>query len=337
MIDNNSSTILITGATGLLGAHLLRTLLAEGYTNLRALRRTTSDMKQVADIADQIEWIEGDILDIFSLENALENVEKVYHCAAMISYQPSDAAKMLKVNVEGTANVVNSALEKGVKRLIYASSIAAIGENKKENTSKFITEKTPWERSPNNSDYAISKYLAEQEVWRGAAEGLEVAVVNPSIILGYGDWRESSTTLFRQVWKGLNYYPTGTTGYVDVKDVARFMLRLMESNIQEQRYILNGENLRFQDFFNQVADALGKKRPSHAVAPWLAGVAWRVEWLRAQLTGKAPILTKSSAYTSSQIRCYDNTKSLNAFSDFHYTPIAKTIKEVGAQFARLSP
>ncbi len=333
MTYNSSSTILITGATGLLGAQLLRTLLAEGYTNLRALRRPTSDWTQVADIADQIEWVEGDILDIFSLENALENVEKVYHCAAMISYQPKDAVKMLKVNVEGTANVVNSALEKGVKRLIYVSSIAALGENKKENASKLITEKTPWERSPNNSDYAISKYLAEQEAWRGAAEGLEVAVVNPSIILGYGDWRESSTTLFRQVWKGLNYYPVGTTGYVAVQDVARFMVLLMESTLQEERYILNGENLRFQDFFNQVADALGKKRPSHRVAPWLARLAWRVEWLRSKITGSAPLLTQSTAHTSSKNRCYDNTKSLNAFSDFRYTSIKTTIKELGERFA----
>jgi dihydroflavonol-4-reductase len=330
----NPSKILLIGATGLLGSHLVRALLAEGHTNLRALRRTTSDLTQIADIADQIEWVEGDILDVFSLEDAMQGVEKVYHCAAMISYQPRDAAPMRKVNVEGTANVVNSALEKGVKRLIYVSSIAAIGENKKEKANQPITEKTTWERSPHNSDYSISKYLAEQEVWRAAAEGLEVAIVNPSIILGYGDWRESSTTLFRQVWKGLKFYPVGTTGYVDVKDVARFMVLLLESAIVEERYILNGANLRFQDFFNQVADALHKKRPTYAVRPWLANVAWRIGGIYAFLTGNAPMLTQATAYTSAQKRCYDNSKSLNAFSEFAYTPIEETIKEVATRFLK---
>lgn len=321
---NKDKAILVTGGTGLLGSYLLRYLLHQGYTNIKALKRTNSDLKLCVDFKDRVEWINADIFDSFALEDAMQGVAQVYHCAAMVSYDSRDYKKLMKTNVEGTENVVNAAMQQGVEKLLFVSSIAAIGREKNQ---KLIHEKAKWQRIPDLSTYAISKYLSEQIVWRAYAEGLNIVIVNPSIILGSGDWNQSSTTLFKQVWNGLKFYPTGTTGFVDVRDVVRFMQILMESNISGERFVVSAQNLPFQQVFELIARALGKPIPSIKVSPLLRELAWRIEWLRSRITGKKLAITKETARLSSKNQNFDNTKSLQTF-DFQYKSIEESINEI---------
>lgn len=325
---DKQTPILLTGATGFIGAHILQQLLAEGYENIRALRRPDSDMALVQDLTDRVDWVEGDVLDIFSLEEAMQGVEQVCHAAALVSFDPADEAYMTKVNVEGTANVVNIALHLGISKLTYISSIAALGRGKEGAT---LDEKAGWVRSPLNTRYAISKYQGEQEVWRGYAEGLKVAIVNPSIVLGSGFWQSGPPHFFQLAWKGFRFYPAGATGLVDVRDVARFTAQLMGSSIVNERFILNAEHYTYRQLLTEIALSLGKKPPSIKVGPVLRRVAWRLAWLQAKLTGKRPFLTRETARTSSTVFYYRNDKSLRLFG-FAYTPIAQTIQETAAVF-----
>lgn len=322
---NKNKAILVTGGTGLLGSYLLRHLIHQGYTNIRAIKRTESDLKLCEDFKDKIHWIDADIFDSYSLEEAMQGVAQVYHCAAIVSYDSRDYKKLMKTNVEGTENVVNAALYQGVEKLMFVSSIAAIG---KEKNQKVIHEKAKWQRTPDLSMYAISKYLSEQIVWRAHAEGLNVVIVNPSIILGSGNWNQSSTTLFKQIWDGLKFYPTGITGFVDVRDVVRFMQLSMESDISGERFIVSSENLPFQQVFQLMAKALNKPAPTIRVNVWLRELAWRLEWLRSRITGKRLTITKETARLSAKSQIFDNTKSIQAF-DFQYRKIEDTIEEIG--------
>ena len=325
--------ILITGATGFVGSYLLRFLIQNDYKNIVAIKRASSRMDMVSDVAHLVTWVEGDVLDVPFLEDLLRGygIEQIYHCAAVVSFDPRDREQMYEINVDGTANIVNQALECGIEKLLYVSSIAAIG---REERSPYISEQNKWQRSPLNSHYAISKYQAEQEVWRGIGEGLTAAIVNPSVILGSQNWGQGTGKLFEQVWDGLRFYTEGVTGYVDVRDVVRFMVQLMHSSIDNQRFILNSENIPYKIFFEQVAQVLNKKPADIRVTPFLRHVAWRVEWLKSRITGKRPLITKETAKASSTTFYFNNEKSLKAFPDFKYTPISETIRETGEQFLK---
>ncbi|MCR9286013.1 MAG: NAD-dependent epimerase/dehydratase family protein [Bacteroidetes bacterium] len=324
----SDKTVFVTGGTGLLGSYLLRYLVREGYSNIRAFRRQNSPTELVNPIKEKIQWIEGDVLDVFALEDALKGVSQVYHCAAVVSHKPSDHKEMMEVNKEGTANLVNACLQEGIDKLVHVSSIAAIGRRKK---LKVINENTKWERSSWNSQYAISKYQSEMEVWRGAAEGLNIAIVNPSVILGSGFWNYGVGPLFKRIWEGFRYFPVGATGYVDARDVARFMIKLMESDISNERYILNAANLSYREFFNLIAKILDKKTPNIEVGNFAKELAWRLDWLKSNLTGSERLITKNSATHTSRTFIYQSQKSTQVF-DFQYLPIEKTIAEMGNQF-----
>lgn len=325
--SNMNQTIFVTGGTGFIGSYLLRNLVKQGK-KVRALKRPTSPMNLVQDIASQIEWVEGDILDIIALEDAMQGVHQVYHCAAVVSYNPEDYHQIRKINVEGTANVVNVALDFGIQKLLHVSSIAALGRTKDK---KNIDESAKWERSKLNTQYAISKYQAEQEIWRGAEEGLKVVIVNPSIVLGAGFWHTGPAHFFQQLHKGLRFYPTGITGFVDVRDVAAIMTILMDSPIEHERFVVNSENLPYADVFNQIADVIGVKRPSIKVTPFLRETAWRLEWLKSKITGKKAFITKETARNSGLQYFYSSEKLLNTI-DFEYRPIRQTIEETGQVF-----
>jgi nucleoside-diphosphate-sugar epimerase len=322
--------ILVTGGTGFLGSYLLRYLVKEGK-NVRALKRATSSMELVKSIEDKIEWVEGDILDVFSLDAAMKGIEDIYHCAAVVSFDPREAEKMKKINVNGTANVVNLALQNGVKRLLHVSSIAAIGRSKE---TPNVDEKVIFSRSPMNSKYAISKFLGEQEAWRGGAEGLEVVVVNPSVIIGSGHWDSGTNGFFNQIWQDLKFYPTGITGFVDVRDVARAMVLVMDSGITEERFLLNSENLPYATFLNWIAEDLGKTKPSIQVTKLIQELAWRFAWLIAKLTGKSPFLTRETARNSSFQFHYENDKFLKAFPDFKFIPMRETTQQTAQQYQK---
>ena len=325
---DKDTPIFITGATGFIGSHLLRHLLGAGYTRIRALCRPGSSRQLVADIEEQVEWVEGDLLDIFSLEKAMAGQAVVFHCAAIVSFDPKEARAMLRVNVEGTANMVNTALRVGSPHFIYLSSIAALGRSKEGTT---IDETAKWERSPFNTRYAISKFQGEMEVWRGQAEGLRVAVVNPSIVLGPGDWSSGPPRFFQTVWDGIRFYPAGTTGLVDVEDVVRFMRILMETGTSGERYILNAEHYTYQRLLTEIAEALGTKPPTIKAGPVLRRLAWRLAWLQSKVSGEPPFLTKETARNSSLTFYYDNSKSLRDF-DFSYRPVAETIGRTAGRF-----
>ncbi len=319
--------VLVTGATGFVGSYLLRLLLKKGW-KVRALRRKHSPMALVADIADQVEWREADVTDIGALEDAFEGVTHVCHCAALVSFHPKDADKMMKINVEGTANIVNLCLDFGVKRLIHVSSIAALGRTPKR---KHLDETSKWVESSHNSRYAISKFRAEMEVQRGVAEGLSAAMVNPSVVVGSKDWEEGMSGFFKKIDQGLKFCPSGGSGFVDVRDVVRFMVHLLESDHNGERYILNVDNLSHRAFFEMIAGELGVKPPPITVGPLLAEVAWRVEWLKEKILGATPMVTRESAHANVTHYTYGNEKSLAVFG-FTYTPFAQTVHEVAKQY-----
>jgi nucleoside-diphosphate-sugar epimerase len=315
--------ILVTGGTGFLGSHLLRKLVNVGQP-VRALYRTQIP-SQLKDIQDKIEWVTGDVLDVCALEDAMVGVTKVYHCAAVVSFHPDKHAHMMKVNVEGTANVVNMALDAGVKKLVHVSSVAAIGRAK---GNAMIDEECEWQESKNNSQYAVSKYLAEMEVWRANAEGLETAIVNPSIILGSGFWEDGSGMLIKNAWKEFPFYTEGINGFTDVEDVATVMIRLMESEIKGQRFIVCSDNWKYHDLFNEMAAQLGKKPPHIAVKPWLAEIVWRVEAVKTKITGKKALLTKETARTAQLKIYYNNSKILSVLPGFKFISLKDTIADM---------
>lgn len=329
---SEQSIIFVTGGTGFVGAYLLRYLVKAGV-RVRALKRANSPMALVADVADSVEWVEGDILDVARLEEAMDGVTEVYHCAAMISFDPRDKERMFAVNIEGTANIVNICLSLNIRRLLYVSSIAAIG---REEGVKDVDESAKWSNSRLNSNYAISKFRGESEVWRGQAEGLNVLVVNPSTILGSGYWDKGSAALFKTFSKGMKHYPAGTTGFVDVRDVAKAMIELMNSDIKGERFILNSENMAWRDFMGLVAGQLGKAAPAKLVSGWSLEVFWRVEWLRSQLSGGTPLLTRETVRNTAHTFYYSNAKVREAIG-YEFLPIAASVHETAAQFLTTYP
>ena len=322
--------ILITGATGLVGSTVARRFLSEDHT-VYALFRSGADRSLLQDVEALIQWVEGDILDINSLETAMDGVDFVVHTAAVVSFVPRDRKMMYKVNVEGTANVVNVCLKYKVQKFCHVSSIAAIG---RPDTKKIIAgqdlildETQRWEDSPENSEYAKTKYLAELEVWRGIAEGLNAVIVNPTLILGEGDWNKSSTQIFRYVYQEKPFYTEGIANYVDVKDVAEIIFKLLFSNILSERFLLNGGSISYHNLFNTIADSMQKKRPKIKVGAGLAAVIWRIEAVRTWLLGTKPLITKETAQSAARRIKYNNEKIKNALG-FSFQPIEKTVARV---------
>lgn len=320
--------IFVTGASGLVGSHLIQSLLVKGK-KVRALYRQSVP---VFAGSDQCEWIKGDILDPIGLTEALEGVDYVYHCAAIVSFAPGAAAKMLQSNVEGTANVVNACLVQQIKKLIFVSSVAALGRIRE---NEAIDETMNWTPETSNSVYGQSKYLAELEVWRAMEEGLPMAIVNPVIILGAGDWNNGSSGIFKSAYNEFPWYTKGMSGFVDVLDVVDAMQLLMESEVTGQRYVLSADNLYYRDLFNSIATAFNKRLPYKKVTPFLAGIVWRLEALKGLITGKAPLLTKETAATAQAVVKFNNRKFLDAFPNFKYRNLEETIQRVARELKQL--
>lgn len=302
----------------------------KGYA-VRAIRRSTILPFWISkDVLDKVEWIEGDVLDVVALEEALEGIDIVIHAAAVVSFVKKERKKMYQVNVEGTANVANMMLEKNVKRLVYISSVAALGRTA---TGGHVNEEKKWEESKVNTHYAISKFKAELQVWRGMAEGLEAVILNPSTILGYGDWNSSSCAIFKNVYRGFKWYSPGINGFVDVEDVAKVTALMMESNITGERFIVNGDTWPFRKLQDCMADAFGKKRPSKEATPFLLGIAWRMEKLKSFFSGNKPLLTKESARVAASRTWFENDKLLQALPGFSFTKLEESIKKVCEKYA----
>ncbi len=332
--------IFITGCTGLVGSHLVAEIIKRQQstdngqeTPIRLLCRKNSDLSLLNNVLSRygfdefpsnIEFVYGDVLDYDILEDAMKDTDEVYHCAAVVSFDPSDKGSLMRVNVEGTRNMVNAALHCGVNKFCHVSSIAALGRALE---GESIDEESPWTRSKNNSVYSISKHEAEMEVWRGIAEGLNATIVNPSLILGAGRWNSSSCELFNVIAKGFPFYTTGVNGFVDVKDVARAMIMLMENNKFGQRYCLNGALISYQDLFTLMAKNFNVKTPYIKVGKGLSEIAWRIFWLLGKLQGKKPLITKETARTATRKYSYSSAKIINELN-FQFTPIEESIKEI---------
>jgi nucleoside-diphosphate-sugar epimerase len=318
----NKEMILITGATGFLGAELTRQLTDQGF-QVRALRRKNSLIPVQLANNPLIEWCIADINDFSSLEDAFEGITQVYHCAALVSFNPKDKFKLIKVNIEGTSNVVNLSVQYEA-RLVHVSSVAALGDPKK---GMQITEDDYWEYSAQVHAYAISKYEGEMEVWRGIAEGLDAVIVNPSVIIGAGAGFDGSGAIFKLVRDGLSYYTKGATGLVDVEDVAKGMIGLMNSNVTGERFTISSENYHYQNLFQEIAQGFGVKAPSREARPWMLGLAWRAAAALSLFTGKPAALTSDAARSSMNESFYSNTKIKNTIG-IEFKPINKSIREV---------
>ena len=328
--------IFVTGGTGLVGSHILLELSQKGE-QFKALKRASSSLSicenifkhyNAEDLFEKINWVVGDINDIPSLESGMQNCDMVLHAAGVVSFAPSDAELLKKVNIEGTANVMNVALSSRVKKVGFVSSIAVLGRN---STEGIVDEECHFKHTKLESNYALSKYYAEQEVWRAAQEGLDVVIVNPSVILGPGDSEKGSSQIFEKINNGLKFYTTGSTGYVDVVDVSSSLIALLFSKIKNERFIVNGANLKYRDCFDRIAVAFNKPKATIKVTPFLKEIAWRLELLRSLVTGKSPLLTKETANSAMTDSSYSTSKIEQAIS-YQFTDIDATIKKYAAWF-----
>ncbi len=259
-----------------------------------------------------------------SLEEGMEGMDAVIHAAAKVSFASGERKELYKINIEGTANVINAALALNVGRFLHISSVAALGNKEGD---AIIGEGRQWEEGAFNTHYGMSKYQAEMEVWRGMGEGLNVTIVNPSTILGYGDWDKGSCAIFKSVFNEFPWYTNGINGFVDVRDVAAASIRLLEENINGERFILNGDNWTFRRLFDQIADGMGKRHPSREATPLLSSIAWRLEWIKSVFTGKPPMLTRETAKIAQRNTRFDNSKILQHLPGFQFTPLEQTVKE----------
>ncbi len=306
--------ILVTGASGLIGASLIDKLSAEGR-QVRAIYRAAAGNQP------GIEWVQGDILDIASLQKAMQGVTHVFHCAGLVSFAPRDKQLLYKVNVEGTANVVNVCLATPGVKLCHVSSVAAIGKIQGETHP---TEKSRWEAQQGHSVYAASKHWGEAEVWRGIAEGLNAVIVNPSVVLGGTDTSRSSTKLLGYINAGNRFYVDGQSNFVDLRDVTEAMLRLMFSGISGERFILNGGSVVYNRFFALAARCLGKRPPKIKLPLPLAQLFAKAEQVRSWLTGARPLVTPDTVRRGHDVLEYNASKVTKAVG-VSFRPVEETI------------
>lgn len=314
--------ILVTGGTGFIGSLVIKSLLEKGKSVL-AIKRTNSIIPEELLYKANLFWFDADVTDYFSLKDVFTQVRQVYHCAGMVSFNKADRKELMDVNVEGTTHIVNLCLEKKA-RLVYLSSVAALGEGKE---SAYINEKSKWEWHPKLSNYSISKFEAEREVWRGIAEGLDAVIVNPTIVIG-ADNSSNTAQLFSLVEKGLKYYPTGSTGFVDVKDLASIMIQLMESpDISGTNFLINNVNLSYKEFFEQYARIVKKNPPSIPTNRYLLAFAWRAQTLLSFLKITKPSLTKEIARSSIKKHIYSNEK-ITSTLNYSFKPFDLSLEEI---------
>ncbi len=309
--------VFVTGGSGLIGSFLIPELLRNGYQVRASYRGHVPELAG----APGVEWVEGDILDTAFLRKAIQGIQYVFHCAGLVSYDPQDKNLLKYINVEGTANLIDTCLENAILKFCHVSSIAAVGRPK---GVQVLSEESKWDQAEEHSAYASSKYFGELEVWRGVAEGLKAVIVNPSVVLGPADWSRSSTRLFKYVHDQHLFYTGGQANFVDVRDVVDAMIKLTFSDITGERFILNAGQLSYKLFFDTIASNMQKKSPSVKVPPAVAAIIWRAEWLRSMLTGARPLITKETAQVSAKSHFFSNEKVRQALN-FEFRPLPETI------------
>lgn len=332
--------ILVTGGTGLVGSHLLYFLLQENK-EIRAIFRKNSNLLAVKNIFSlytdnveenfqRIDWVEADVIDIPALKQAFKGISRVYHCAAFIDFDPAKYTALKKINVEGTENIINFSLANSVEKLCYVSSVATFG---KSIGQKLISETSYWNPAEKNSVYAIAKYGAEMEVWRGTQEGLDAVIVNPGIILGTSPHKEGSNILIEFGAKGIPYYPSGGMGIVDVRDVVKAMILLMNSNIKNEQYILVAENISYRKILSQFATIFGKKPPTKKLPKGIMFFISNLDWIGNKIFGIKRRFVRSNIRSMYKKSYYDNSKIIKELN-FQFTPLEETLKSLANKYQK---
>lgn len=332
--------VLVTGGTGLVGAHVLLHLLDGKEDYVRAIYRNPKHIEKTKSLFENyhksqlfsyIQWVQADITDVPSLEIAFQDITQVYHCAGFISFNPNDEDQLRKINIEGTANIVNFCIDKKVAKLCHVSSIAALGDLAQQETE--ITETTEWNPEVLHSDYAISKYGAEMEVWRGLQEGLQVVIVNPGIILGPGFWNQGSGLLFTTIKKGMPFYTRGSSGYVAVTDVVAIMKQLMDSDCSGERFILIAENRSYKDIITTIAQKIGAQKPKLEAKSFLLNVAWRLDYVLSKLLRVKRKLSKHSVISLQSIDTFSSQK-IQTYLGYRFKEIDDYLDEMVEYFKK---
>jgi dihydroflavonol-4-reductase len=324
---NINSRIFVTGGTGLIGSYVLRYLVRLGFTNVHATCRPESRKDLVAEANDKITWHESDINDPVSLEDVMAGAEYVIHLAGLVTHADGRLNELLVVNQNGTHHVVQACLHLDVKYMVHVSSSSALGRYYDQLT---YDEKTYFQDSPLNTDYAKSKSQSELEVWRGVAEGLQAVILSPTQVIGGGYWNHGTGRMFKHIWNGRPFYPMGASGWTDARDVARYIIETLNKEIPVNRILINGENQSFKTAFQWIAEGMDYKSPRYGASPFISGLMWRLQRLRQLLLGVQPDVTRMSSKNSARVYQYDNKLSLTTLPNFMYTPIRKTIVEVSS-------
>lgn len=327
--SSQHADILVTGGSGLVGAELIKQLLVQGKKVKATYNKTTlPNFKN-----ENLTPVKCDILDTSMLEIAMQGISEVYHCAAIVSFSKKNVDQLYAVNINGTTNIVNASIDAGVKKLLHVSSVSALGRRK---GVPYVTEEMMWTEDSNKSIYGKSKFLAEMEVWRGIGEGLRALIVNPSVILGGSDWNTGSTKIFKTAFEEFPWFTEGVTGFVDARDVAKAMILLMDSEITNQRFILNAENVSYKTVFTEIANSFGKNPSNKKVTPFLAALIWRIETLKSYFTGKEVLLNKETAHKAMSKVYFDNTKIKKSLPGFFFRPIKETINDTCETLVQLN-
>ncbi|MEL0651505.1 NAD-dependent epimerase/dehydratase family protein [Algibacter sp. TI.3.09] len=332
--------ILVTGGTGLVGAHLLYKLTSQ-KEKVRAIYRSEHKLQLVKNVFASldvnaetlfatIEWVKADILDVPALLEAFGGIRHVYHSAAFVSFEPNKYHLLRRTNIDGTANIVNLCLSEGVEKLCYVSSIATLGS---ELNNKPVSEETIWNPEADNNAYAITKYGAEMEVWRGTQEGLDAVIVNPGVILGSGFWDNGTGNLFKKAKKGFPFYTSGTIALVTVDDVVRSMTTLMNSDITNERFVLVAEHWTYKRFLETLATAVNGKPPEKLAPSWLLNIGWQLDWFKTKLTGMRRQLTRNLVRTLSTDTQYNSDKIKTALN-FEFKAVDDVIRETGRLYLK---
>lgn len=329
--------ILVTGATGLVGSHLLYKLTFDG-NKVRAIKRKSSNLSSVKkifgyycsnvdELFDRIEWKNADLSNASEVDEIFDDITEVYHAAAFVSFNPLKRKTVLE-NIEVTANIVKASLKHNIRKFCHVSSVAALG---KPTEDEPVNETMIWSPSKNTSTYSVSKFHSEMEVWRGIEEGLNAVIVNPTIIIGPGNWDKSSAAIMPTIDKGMKYYTPGGNGFVDVRDVAEIMIQLMKHDITAERFILNSENMTYKDFFSLTSNMLNKPAPTILVKRWMANLGWRVERIKCLITGAEPRITKETVHSGFNTTTYSNEK-IKKILNFNFISIHDSLYHASERY-----
>ncbi len=326
---SKDSKIFLTGASGFVGNHVLRLLVDNDFTDITCLKRPQSDLSYLGEACINIcNWVEGDLLDQALLEDCLSGQEVIINIAADVTFDLRHKKKLLRNARDTTSNLVNAGLYNRVGKLIHISSVAALGRRKKSET---IDENNIFSHSQYDTTYGLAKFLSEMEIWRGHTEGLPATVLCPSMILGSGNFEKSSINIFKNIYEGQRFFPTGTTGWVSVEDVAFAVLKCLTGNFSGERFIISAENLAYKDIFGRIASSLKVKRPGIALSPLLGMILWRIEKFKSTFSDSPPLLTKETLQSTSVDSLYDNSKSIKLLG-MQYSDMDKTIIESSMKF-----